>query len=106
MLIRIMSRTEYLQTFLNLVNQEGQFHLLEFRLIDDEGDTDVYLLTLQLPEPYERIESPAVLSGLTFDSVDFKARTIRFVVDFDDVVNTVERCGLSLKEKERKPLAN
>lgn len=101
-----MAHTEYLQAFLELVNKDGPYHLLEFRLIDDEGVADVYWLTLQLPEPYERIESPAVLSGLTFDSVDFKARTIRFVVDFDDVVNTVERCGLSLKEKERKPLAN
>lgn len=101
-----MTRTEYLQTFLDLVNQEGQFHLLEFRLIDDAGETDVYWLTLQLPEPYERIESPAVLSGLTFESVDFKARSIRFVVDFDDVVETVERCGTSLKGKVEKPLAN
>ncbi len=101
-----MTHSEYLQTFLDLVNQDGQYYLLEFRLIGDEGVADVYWLTLQLPEPYERIESPAVLSGLTFDSVDFKARTIRFVVDFDDVVNTVERCHSSLKEKVEKPLAN
>lgn len=98
-----MTQNEYLQVFLELVNQEDLYHLPEFRLIDDAGETVVYWLTHQLPEPYVRIESPAVLSGLSFDSVDFKARTIRFVVDFDDVVNTVERCGLSLKEKVVKP---
>ncbi len=99
-----MTHSEYLQTFLELVNQEGPYHLLEFRLIDVDGGTDIYWLTLQLSEPYERIESPAVLSGLTFESVDFKARTIRFVVDYNDVVGVVERCKLSLKEKVEKPV--
>jgi len=76
-----MTQNEYLQAFLELVNQEDLYHLPEFRLIDDAGETDVYWLTLLLAEPYERIESPAFHSGLTFDSVDFKTRTIRFVLD-------------------------
>jgi hypothetical protein len=98
-----MTHSEYLQSFLELVNQEGQYHLLEFTLIDEDEGIDVYWLTLQLPEPYERIESPVVLSGLTFDQVDFKARTLRFVVGYDDVVSSVDRCRSMLKEKPEKP---
>lgn len=98
-----MTHNEYLQTFLELVKQEGPYHVIEFRLIDEEEDKEYYWLTVQLPEPYTRIESLRVLSGLTFESVDFEARTVRFVLDYDDVVETVNRCKSSLKETPEKP---
>jgi hypothetical protein len=86
-----------------LVDHEGPYHLLEFRVIDQNDGIDVYWLTLQLPEPYERIESLTVLSPLTFDLVDFKARTIRFLLDFNDVVKIVDRCKSYIDEKPEKP---
>lgn len=99
-----MTHTEYLQTFLKLVDQEGPYHLLDFRVIDQNDDgIDVYWLTLQLPEPYERIESLTILSPLTFDLVDFKARSLRFVLDFNDVVKIVDRCRSYLNDKPEKP---
>ena len=99
-----MTHTEYLQTFLDMVDQEGPYHILEFRVIDQNDGIDVYWLTLQLPEPYECLESLTVLSPLTFEKANFKERTIRFVLDYEDVVEIVDRCRLSRIEKPEKPV--
>lgn len=97
-----MTRTEYLSAFLSLVQDEGPYNIIEFTLEDD----DIYWLTLQLPEPFDGFEAKNLLFALDFESVDFKKRTIRFVIEYTELVTVVERTKMWLREEESNKLQN
>lgn len=64
--------------FLSLLRQEGPFNVVDFHL---DADEDLYWITLQLPEPYESFEAQNILFALDFENVNFKEKTIRFVIN-------------------------
>lgn len=97
-----MTRTEYLSAFLSLVQDEGPYNIIEFTLEDD----DIYWLTLQLPESFDGFEAKNLLFALDFESVDFKKRTIRFVIEYTELVTVVERTKMWLREEEPNKLQN
>lgn len=97
-----MTRTEYLSAFLSLVQDEGPYNIIEFTLEDD----DIYWLTLQLPESFDGFEAKNLLFALDFESVDFKKRTIRFVIEYTELVTVVERTKMWLREEESNKLQN
>ena len=84
-----MTKQEYLTAFLERVAKEGPYHILSFDLEDEE--TGEYWLTLQLPEPYEMIQSKNYLFSLMFEEVNFKERTITFVVFYEDIVKIIDK---------------
>ena len=67
--------------FLSLLRKEGPFNVVDFHL-----DEDLYWITLQLPEPYESFEAQNILFALDFESVNFKEKTIRFVINEEDFI--------------------
>jgi len=93
-----MTRTDYLNAFLSLIKDEGPYNIVEFTLEDD----DMYWLTLQLPEPYDGFRGKNLLVALRFESVDFVNRTVRFVIDYEDLVQLVEKTKMWLR-KETSP---
>ena len=69
--------------FLSLLRKEGPFNVVDFHL---DADEDLYWITLQLPEPYESFEAQNILFALDFESVNFKEKTIRFVINEEDFI--------------------
>lgn len=69
--------------FLSLLRQEGPFNVVDFHL---DADEDLYWITLQLPEPYESFEAQNILFALDFENVNFKEKTIRFVINEEDFI--------------------
>lgn len=84
-----MTKTEYLTAFLKRIAQEGPYHILSFDLEDEE--TEQYWLTLQLPEPYDSFQGKDFLFALMFEEVNFKDRTITFVVFYEDIVKLIDK---------------
>ena len=91
-----MTRTEYLKAFLSLIQDEGPFVIMDFRLEND----DTFWLTLQLPDPFEGFEAKNLLFALDFESVNFKEKTVRFVITYPDLVSLVERTQVWLREEQ------
>ena len=91
-----MTKAEYLTAFLERVAKEGPYHILSFDLEDEE--TGEYWLTLQLPEPYEKIQSKNYLFSLMFEEVNFKDKTITFVVFYKDIVEIIDKTWLKPKK--------
>ena len=90
-----MTRPEYLKAFLSLIQDEGPFVVMDFRQEND----DTYWLTLHLPDPFEGFEAKNLLFALDFESVNFKDKTVRFVIAYPDLVSLVERTQVWLKEE-------
>ena len=84
-----MTKQEYLTAFLDRINREGPYHILSFALEDEE--TEQYWLTIQLPEPYDSFQSKDLLFSLMFEEVNFKDRTITFVIFYEDIVKLIDK---------------
>ena len=78
-----MITAEKKRKFLSLLRKEGPFNVVDFHL---DADEDLYWVTLQLPEPYESFEAQNILFALDFESVNFKEKTIRFVINEEDFI--------------------
>lgn len=78
-----MITAEQKRKFFSLLRKEGPFNVVDFHLDTDE---DLYWVTLQLPEPYESFETQNILFALDFESVNFKEKTIRFVINEEDFI--------------------
>lgn len=97
-----MTRPEYLKAFLSLVQDEGPYIIIDFHQENDE----MYWLTLQLPDPFEGFEAKNLLFALDFESVNFRQKTIRFVIAYPDLVSLVERTQSWMKAEPPGKLQN
>ena len=100
-----MTRADYLKAFLTLINDEGPYHIVSFTRENAGEDDEQYWLTLQLPEPYTSFQAKNLLFALMFEEVDYRERTITFVIFYRDLVQVVENTKGWLKEEARRPLS-
>lgn len=86
--------------FLSLLQKECPFNVVDFQVEEDE--VDMYWITLPLPEPYEGFDARNILFALDFESVNFREKSIRFVISEEDLVNLIERISPQSKASSDK----